>query len=244
MTDSMTAEYPETADIETSTDDYAKRFQGPAGEWMIKKQESIAMSFAGDFPGATVLDIGGGHGQIAIPMCQSGYKVTVLSSSESCRHRIKSIVESGSCQFKVGNVIQLPFPDKSFDIVVSFRLLTHCTQWPTLVREMCRTARKAVIIDYPTSQSINAVAPMLFSAKKKIEADTRHWTLFRHGEVLNEFVKNGWDRDRIKGQFFFPMVLHRSLKLRTLSAFLEGAARITGLTALAGSPVIVRMRPR
>jgi len=38
-------------------------------------------------------------------------------------------------------------------------------------------------------------------------------------------------------------VLHRMLKCRGLSAFLEGACRALGLTRLWGSPVIIEMRP-
>ena len=88
-------------------------------------------------------------------------------------------MDSGACEFVVGNVLALPFPDKSFDVVLCFRLLTHCERWPELVRELCRVARCAVIVDYPTGQSLNAIAPALFGAKQKYERNTRHWMLFR-----------------------------------------------------------------
>jgi ubiquinone/menaquinone biosynthesis C-methylase UbiE len=210
----------ETADIETSSDDYASRFAGPTGEWMLAVQERITLGFLKDRPGATILDVGGGHGQLAIPLCRDGYKVTVLGSSESCRKRIAGTVASGNCAFKVGNVIDLPFPDKSFDIAIAFRMLTHCRNWPVLVKELCRVAKTAVIVDYPTSQSMNMIAPALFDAKKKIEKNTRTWTLFKHAEVRTEFEKNRFGLLRQKKQFFLPMVLHRALHCRTLSAAL------------------------
>jgi ubiquinone/menaquinone biosynthesis C-methylase UbiE len=233
--------FPETADIETSSDDYASRFSGPTGEWMLGVQERITLGFLKDKPGATILDVGGGHGQLAIPLCRDGYKVTVLGSSESCKKRITGIVASGKCTFKVGNVIDLPFPDKSFDVVIAFRMLTHCRSWPVLVKELCRVAKTAVIVDYPTSQSVNVIAPALFDAKKKIEKNTRTWMLFRHAEVKAEFEKNGFRMAHQKKQFFLPMVLHRALHCRTLSAILESMCRVTGLIALCGSPVIVQM---
>ena len=236
--------FPETADIETSSDDYAGRFAGPAGQWMLEVQERITRDFLKDTPGATVLDVGGGHGQLAIPLCESGYKVTVLGSAESCRQRIARIVDSGQCRFQVGNVIQLPFSDRSFDAVISFRMLTHCAQWPRLVAELCRVARQSVIADYPTSQSVNMIAPALFNAKKKLEGNTRTWKLFRHREVLGEFEKQGFILQRSKAQFFLPMVLHRTLRNRMLSALLEGCCRAVGLTRLGGSPVIIRMERR
>lgn len=236
--------FPETADIESSSDDYAGRFAGPAGQWMLHVQESITMKFMADAPESTVLDVGGGHGQLAIPLCNAGYEVTVLGSAESCRKRIAEIVDNGPCRFVVGNVIALPFDDNSFDTVISFRMLTHCRQWPVLVKELCRVARNRVIVDYPTSQSVNCIAPALFGAKKKLEVNTRTWRLFKHHEVIETFANNGYHVSRLKKQFFLPMVLHRMLKCRPLSAAMEGVCRALGLTYLAGSPVIVEMVPR
>ena len=236
--------YPETADIHTSSDEYATRFSGPAGEWMLAVQEKIAVRMLRPFPDASVLDVGGGHGQLAIPLCRAGWRVTVLGSDESCRHRIQSIVDSGACRFLTGDVIRLPFPDNTFDVALCFRLLTHCERWPELVRELCRVARQAVIVDYPTGQSLNAVAPALFGAKQTFERNTRTWRLFRHREVFDEFAKNGFVPAETKKQFFLPMVLHRMLKSRATSAALEGVCRALGLTRRWGSPVIVRMVPK
>ena len=235
--------FPETADIHTSSDEYAARFSGAAGAWMLDVQEQITRRLLRGFEGASVLDVGGGHGQLAIPLCREGWPATVLGSDESCRHRIQSIVDSGACRFVVGDVIALPFPDKSFDVVLCFRLLTHCARWPELVRELCRVARRAVIVDYPTGQSLNAVAPALFGAKKKFEKNTRTWALFRHAQVIEEFAKNGYAPAATGKQFFLPMVLHRMLQNRAASAALEAICRALGLTRLWGSPVIVRMEP-
>ncbi len=234
--------YPETADIETSSDEYARRFGGPAGEWMLDVQEKLTLKLMAGTPKTSVLDVGGGHGQLAIPLCRAGYPVTVLSSHERCKHRIREIVDSGSCAFVVGNVIDLPFEDQSFDTVIAFRMLTHCTQWPILIRELCRVSNRSVIVDYPTGQSLNAVAPVLFGAKKRIETDTRVWRLFRHREVREEFRKHGFELCRQKKQFFLPMVLHRMLKCRALSAGLEFVCRYIGLTPLWGSPVIAHFQ--
>ncbi len=236
--------FPETADIHTSSDEYATRFSGAAGGWMLEVQEKITRRMMRGFEGAGVLDVGGGHGQLALPLCRDGWRVTVIGSDESCRHRIQSAVDSGACAFVTGNVIELPFPDKSFDLVLCFRLLTHCERWPELVRELCRVARRGVIVDYPTGQSLNAIAPALFGAKKKFEKNTRTWALFRHRQVIGEFAKNGFVPAAVQKQFFLPMVLHRMLKSRALSAALESACRALGLTRLWGSPVIVRMSPK
>ena len=158
--------FPETADIHTSSDEYATRFAGAAGAWMLAVQEKITRRLLRGFEGASVLDVGGGHGQLAVPLARDGWNVTVLGSDESCRHRVREVVDSGACRFVVGNAIALPFPDKSFDAVLCFRLLTHCERWPELVRELCRVARKAVIVDYPTGQTFGWEMPKTSSKKK------------------------------------------------------------------------------
>jgi len=233
--------YPETADIESSSDEYAGRFAGAAGQWMLDVQERGAFKLLRDLaPGASILDIGGGHGQLAIPLARAGFKVTVLGSDPVCVKRIQSVVDEGTCSFVVGNVVQLPFDDQLFDAVICFRLLTHCTVWPTLITEMSRVARKTVVLDYPTSQSVNAIAPLLFEAKRKVEANTRVWRLFKHREVREAFAAQSFRSAGSYKQFFLPMVVHRMLKSRGVSAALEGLCRVLGLTRLAGSPVIAR----
>jgi ubiquinone/menaquinone biosynthesis C-methylase UbiE len=152
------------------------------------------------------------------------------------------LVDSGKCRFQVGNVIALPFPEKSFDAVICFRLVTHCERWPQLISEMCRVSRRVIIIDYPTSQSLNSIAPMLFSAKKKFETNTRTWTLFRHRQIKDTFAQHGYGISNRRGQFFFPMVVHRMLKNRGISAFMEMISRFIGLNYLLGSPVIAKFR--
>lgn len=236
--------FPETADIESSTDEYASRFSGPAGAWMLEVQAGITLDILRAFPGASVLDVGGGHGQLALPLAEGGWNVTVLGSSPECKKRITAAVDEGKCRFTVGNVIDIPFPDRSFDVAISFRLLTHCRQWPVLVRELCRVARHAVVVDYPTSQSLNRIAPSLFGLKKRVETNTRPWTLFTHAQVAAEFSACGFPALRRNPQFFLPMALHRVVGLRGFSATAEGLCSIPGLTAKWGSPVILEAKRR
>jgi len=233
---------PETADIESSTDAYAQRFAGPTGQWMLSRQESITQALLRHCgkKGATVLDVGGGHGQLAIPLGKSGFDVTVLGSSPACAHRLQAAIDKNQCRFRTGNVIDLPFEDNAFDVAISFRMLTHCVQWPVLVAELCRVARQDVIIDYPASQSLNCIAPWLFDAKRKFETNTRFWRSFRHAEIIDAFAANGYQLARMEKQFFLPMVVHRMLKCKPLSVAAEAMCRALALTRLGGSPVIAR----
>jgi len=236
--------FPETADIETASDDYAGRFSGAVGAWMLKIQEVAVLDLLQDHPGAAVLDVGGGHGQLAVPLCREQYPVTVVGSAEVCRRRIAALVDAGQCRFQVADVLKLPFAARSFDTVLCFRLVTHCARWEELIGELCRVAARAVIVDYPTSQSLNCVAPRLFGAKKKLEGNTRAFRLFRHEEIAGAFARHSFVPGRRSGQFCLPMVLHRRLKCRPLSAAVEGLLRQAGLVRRWGSPVILELRRR
>ena len=230
----------ETADIETSSDDYASRFSGPVGAWMLDVQEHAVRTLLGPPGGRTLLDVGGGHGQLAGPLARAGWRVTVHGSDAVCARRIAPLIADGTVQFAAGDILALPFHDRSYDAVVSVRLLPHCERWPALVAELCRVARHAVIVDYPTSESLNRVAPALFGAKKRIEKNTRTFTLFTHREVEEAFSSSGFAPEGRSGQFFLPMVVHRSLRCRSCSAALETLARAAGLTRRWGSPVVAR----
>lgn len=188
----------------------------------------------------SILDVGGGHGQLAVPLSQRGKSVTILGSSIACSTRLESFINSGVIAFKVGNLIELPYHDRSFDAVISFRLMSHCTGWRTLVSEMCRVAESTVIFDYPIWLSANLLTPFLFRVKRLIEGNTRTYRIFTTHELSREFKKHGYRCTELKKQFLFPMGLHRACKSPRLSRCLEALARYSGLTALFGSPVIIR----
>lgn len=231
------------ADIETSTDGYALRFKGAVGQWMLDRQARLGIKLLRAERSLSLVDVGGGHGQLARPLAAAGHHVTVLGSAPACVHRIADLVETGQVEFISGNVLELPFEDNSFDASVCFRLVTHCEQWSLLISELCRVARDAVIVDYPTIQSANIISSALFGMKRKIEGDTRQWTLFWHKQIDEAFAAAGWRVVARRKQYFMPMVLYRVLRSRFVAEMMESCFAAVGLTGLFGSPVIVRAEP-
>lgn len=233
--------FPETADIGASTEDYARRFVGKAGEWLLQVQETGTLQLLKPYPGARILDVGGGHGQLAGPLVREGHHVTVLGSAEICKARVQPLIDRGQCDFKVGNILDLPYTDQAFDVVVSYRLLAHVTEWQQYLSELTRVARYAVIIDYPSTSSLNYIAPRLFKLKQGLEKNTRTFTTYNDVDVRSAFKSFGFGRMAEYRQFFLPMVIHRALKQPALSAAIESGFRKVGLTDRYGSPVILRV---
>ena len=234
--------FPETADIETSSEDYASRFAGAIGQWLLKVQEDATLKMLSAYPNAKILEVGGGHGQLTGALIENEYDVTVLGSAPICETRIKKFVDANQCQFKVGNVLDLPYPDNTFDVVISYRFLAHVTQWQQFSSELARVASKAVIVDYPTVRSANAIAPYLFKLKKGLEGNTRPFICYQEAEIIDFFQSIGLQKAARYPQFFWPMVLHRAFKNPLLSSSLEGLSRLLGLTYLFGSPVILKLQ--
>jgi hypothetical protein len=82
---------------------------------------------------------------------------------------------------------------------------------------------------------------MLFALKKKMEGNTRVYTSFSRAELLAEYAKHDFVLSKEVKQFVLPMVVHRAGKGALPFRAVEGVCRTLGLTALAGSPGILRV---
>ena len=210
----------ENADVESSSDHYAARFRGAVGQWFLEVQTRNTLeTLAGLPPGAKVLDVGGGHAQVAPPLIAAGYKVTVVGSDASCGARLHEWTSTGRCTFDVADLQHLPYADRSFDAVVCYRLVAHSVNWQRLIGELCRVAADRVIVDYPARRSVS---------------------LYGREEVSRAFAAAGFEVSDERPQFLLPMVLYRLVRSALFARAAEWPAGRLGLTRVLGSPVIVR----
>ena len=231
----------EDADVETASSDYAKRFDSPVGAWMLGLQRDITLDLLKDLASARILDVGGGHGQVAEALADQGFRVSVLASSEAAvATTLRPALKADRVQLLTGDLRNPPVEPRSVAAVVSYHLLAHARDLPGLIAGLCRAADRAVIVDYATTRSFNAVAEPLFAAKKQVERNTRPFLVMKDAEVAGLFRQNGFHLGERRPQFFWPMALHRAFKSPRLSRALETAAQLLGLRSLFGSPVIAR----
>jgi SAM-dependent methyltransferase len=231
----------EDADIGTSSDDYARRFTGAVGRWFIDTQTRLTLGLLQALPvGASVLDVGGGHAQITPPLIEAGYEVTVVGSDPGCAARLKPWIEGGRCRFEAVDLRALPYPDGAFDAVICLRLLPHSVSWTGLIAELCRVARRSVVVDYPSLRSANLVSEHFFGLKKQIELNTRRFMTFTPAQIEQAFADAGFVIRAQEAQFLFPMALHRLTNRAAVSRAAELPGRLLGLTRWFGSPVLIR----
>ena len=231
-------------DVLMSSSGYATRFESEVGRWFLQIQEKTVLEMIRNWPNAKVLDVGGGHGQLTKGLIESGYCLTVLGSHEICSHRIQNFVHNGQCKFITGNVFDLPFPDNSFEVVISFRLMPHAKDWKKFIHELTRIARKAVVIDFASLKSINLFAKNLFWVKKKIEKNTTGFAVYEEKGIIEEFLLHGFKQGQRFAQYVIPMSFHRFLGNAAVSKVLESVARKIGLSDVMGSPIISCFVPK
>jgi Methyltransferase domain len=231
----------ETPDLETSSPEYAERFRGAVGAFFLEVQSRTLLDLLAPWPAADVLDVGGGHAQTAGTVVASGRKLTVAGSGDAARVRLDRLLPPGSFGFERCDLLALPFPDRSFDVTLAFRLIPHVRRWTVLIGELCRVTRHAVIVDYPDWRSFNVVSAVFFGWKKAVERNTRPFQCFHAAEIRGAFARHGFTSPIARGQFFLPMALHRAVGSAGITRFLEGASGVLGLTGAFGSPVILRV---
>lgn len=232
----------EDADIVSSSERYQRRFEGTVGRWFLQLQSRLTLAcLEGLGPGATVLDVGGGHAQVAPTLVQAGYEVTVVGSDPSCGRLLEPWTSTGQCRFDVADLQALPYKNHAFDAVICYRMLAHSIDWERLVSELCRVSHRRVIVDYPARRSVNILSQGLFDLKRSVEGvTTRRFALFGRKQIARAFERAGFRVTVEHPQFLMPMVLYRLTKAAGLGKAIETPARVLGLTQRFGSPVILR----
>jgi SAM-dependent methyltransferase len=228
----------EAPDLASSGEEYATRFSGSVGEFLLDVQSRALLSMIDPWRGGSALDVGGGHGQVAGPLHSADFTVTVLGSRAECWGRAQQTFGE-KVEFAAGSLVDPPFEGESFDVVTAFRLLAHVSDWRRMIRGLCSVARHAVILDFPVASGRTRIAGPLFHLKKKLEGNTRPFRLFSLAEVEAAFEDEGFGHTSVFRQFALPMALHRTLKRVGVSRCSERWLRSAGVTDRLGSPVIL-----
>lgn len=235
-----------TPDVETSSDGYARRFDGTVGRFLLDSQEQAVDRLLGPPAGQgqalrTVLEVGGGHGQLTPMLLRRGCRVWVQGSRAACADRLQPLMrdEADRLQFVASNLWSLPFRDGAFDTVIAIRLMAHVERWRELLAEMARVARHRLLIDYPPRSGANVLEPLLFRVKRRLEGNTRPYFCYTEAELKGALHGLGFKRIEVERQFGVPMVVHRTLRRPDASRALERLSRSIGATRRYGGPALL-----
>ncbi len=133
-----------------------RRFSGPIGELVASTQARVLANMIGRIKDRAILDVATGTGRAALLFARGGAKVTGVDASEEMLAvaRQRAAEQASASRFLRGDAHALDFADRSFDAVVSLRLVMHAPDWRACVAELCRVADRLVILDYPSATSV------------------------------------------------------------------------------------------
>jgi ubiquinone/menaquinone biosynthesis C-methylase UbiE len=119
-----------------------------------------------------VLDVGCGTGIITAEIAKLVKSVTGVDVSKGM---IDNALSAKNVMYMVAEAERLPFPDKSFDKVVSFTVLQDIKDWEPALTEMARVSKDLVLVTIQKrGKDIKNVENFLsnyFNVKKSIEEE-------------------------------------------------------------------------
>lgn len=219
----------------------ARRFSGPIGELIAQAQEEVLAAFLDPLHARTVLDVGTGTGRAAIALARRGARVTGIdASAEMLAVAVRRAREAGvDVQFRQGDAHSLDIAVSEYDYVVCLRVLMHTPDWRRALGELCRTARRRIVFDYPAAGSAAAVQSVARRIAHASGARVEPYRVFRAAAVQSVLTAHGFRVVNEHRQFVLPIAFHKRVGSARLTRRVEGALARAGLTARLGSPVTI-----
>ena len=231
--------YSVYADPATARTFDERRFGGPIGALVAGAQADVLMEFIGQVRGLRVLDVGTGTGRAALLLAREGAAVVGVDASDEMLGiaRRRATEEGASVSFARGDAHALDFPDRSFDVAVSLRVLMHAPQWRTCLEELCRVSRRLVVFDYPSSHSVALLESVARRIGHTFGVRTEPYRVFTDGQLNDVLAAAGFRVKAVRRQFVLPIALHKMVGSRRTTQSVEHVLERVGLLSLFGSPV-------
>jgi ubiquinone/menaquinone biosynthesis C-methylase UbiE len=216
------------------------RFGGLFGEYVKRLECEYYENALPSHP--RVLDVGSGSGKLAVHLARSRWVVAADASLQMLLvAREQAAVHGVSPQLVVCDAHNLCFKNDAFDAVVSSRVLMHVSNWRAVVGELCRVSSHSAVIDFPSSVSFTLFERIARRVLKWFRPNVQTYRGFFPATVKTEYKRYDFHVRSQQKMFFFPFYLYRMVNSPALASRLESVCRGCGLTALFGSPVMMRV---
>jgi 2-polyprenyl-3-methyl-5-hydroxy-6-metoxy-1,4-benzoquinol methylase len=218
-----------------------RRFGGPIGQLVAGEQARVLANMIGRIQGRNILDVGTGTGRAALMLARGGAHVTAIDASEQMLEtaRQRAAEQIVRVNFLRGDVHNLDFKDRSFDVVVCLRVLMHTPDWRRCLAELCRVADRLVIFDYPSASSAALVHSMARHAFQAVGGRTEAYRVFRGRTIGHALDESKFRVRSVHRQFVLPIQFHKIIGSRRFTTRSEALLERLGLLRVFGSPVTV-----
>jgi SAM-dependent methyltransferase len=187
---------------------------------------------AADASGADVLDVGCNTGYGTLRFLDVARRVVGVDVSPAAIDLARARAVAGRPEFLAVDGLGLPFPDGSFDLVISFQVLEHVADPLPYLREIWRVARPggSVILTTP-------------NAATRLDPGMTPWNRFHVHEYraseLHDMLSTVFPHVRVRGMFGPPTLYETEINRVD-----EARRRIRRREAAAAGSTLPARRPR
>jgi len=178
---------------------YDSWYQTKVGRYVDRTEKRLVFSLLTKRSGRA-LDLGCGTGNYTLELGRRGFDVVGLDASE----KMVEIARRKGARCLVGDAYSLPFPDESFDLVVSITMFEFIHRPDVVVREIRRVLKPGgeVIIGTMNGRS----AWFLFKRLKSLFVETayRYARFYTPAELEGLLREAGFAGVKSAGVIFFP----------------------------------------
>ncbi|MBI5887069.1 MAG: methyltransferase domain-containing protein [Deltaproteobacteria bacterium] len=198
---------------------YDAWYETPLGRLSGRLEKELVFSLAGVKQAEAALDLGCGTGIYSIELAKRGMDVTGVDDSQEMldRARIKAKAEGVRIRFLKADAMALPFPDASFDIVLSVAALCFMEDPHAALMEMRRVLRPGgrVVIGSLNRWSLWALVRRVKGLFRETIYNRAVFTTPR--ELESALARAGFEGVKVRACIFF-LPVNSALYLKTSAA--------------------------
>lgn len=166
---------------------YDRWFTTPIGALVRKYEAELLLDLLRPEDGETILDAGGGTGVFTLDILAFGAHVIGLDISLPMLRRSREKARGGPLQIVLGDMLNLPFLEGSFDRVVSVTALEFIEDGQGAVRELFRVTKRGGSIVVATLNSLSPWATRRTAGAQKKQTIFKK-AIFRSPEELRSLA--------------------------------------------------------
>lgn len=125
----------------------------PVQRWLLERFHRTAATLFTESNASNILDAGCGEGialQHVLRMSTPGSASPTIVGLDGSIGALQIARQLHTQQsFTAGNLLNLPFPEQSFDLVISMEVLEHLEHPQAGLRELCRVSRHWLLLSVP-----------------------------------------------------------------------------------------------